>query len=99
MKTIQVKRFIAVAFALGLFAANTNTSNAADNCAELLVNKCIECHNLNRVCQKLGKKSESRWERTVKRMVKRGTILTKNESAEIVTCLADELPGAVQACK
>ena len=78
---------------------STSSAIAKDNCAPLLENKCTECHNLNRVCEKLGKKNKKRWVRTIKRMVKRGAKLTKSEKKEILNCLVDQSPGTLQACK
>ena len=99
MKAIHFSKCIATGIAAALLVVSAQTSIAADNCAELLTNKCSDCHNLNRVCQKLGKKNKKRWDRTLKRMVKRGTKLTKSEYADILTCLVDQSPGAVQVCK
>lgn len=99
MKIIHTRKFIVASLTIALIAINAQAAIAADNCANLLATKCADCHNLNRVCQKLGKKNESRWAKTIKRMIKRGTKLTKEESAEITACLANESPGAVQACK
>ena len=97
MKTIQIIFLTVVTFSLIMLSGQL--SFAADHCAEILTNKCTECHNLNRVCQKVGKKNKKRWKRTIKRMVKRGTKLSKSESKEILTCLVDESPGTLQVCK
>ena len=90
---------ILTALACTLLLVRTEISFASENCAELLTNKCISCHSMDRVCQKLGKKNEKRWKRTVKRMVKRGTKLTKTELKDVVICLAEQSPGTLQVCK
>jgi len=97
MKTIRTATFAAVTCTL-LLAANP-AAFAADNCAELLPSKCTGCHNMNRVCQKVGKKSEKRWLRTIKRMEKHGSQLSGSEENVILTCLANPGSGTLQLCK
>ena len=68
-------------------------------CELLLVEKCSDCHYLTRVCQKLGKKSKGDWRRSIKRMVRKGAVLSKDEKKLLVGCLHKEEEGAIQACK
>ena len=67
-------------------------------CETLLVEQCNNCHYLTRVCQKMGKKSKGDWRRSVKRMVRKGAILSKDEQTILVTCLHKETEGALKAC-
>lgn len=64
-------------------------SSAADGgkCGALLTAKCTECHNTTRICEKLGKKSAARWQRTLSRMTERGAKLNTEEAAELLLCL------------
>ena len=59
----------------------------AGACSTLLTTKCTVCHNLNRICEKLGKKSTSRWQRTIDRMIDRGAKLNPDEKATLLVCL------------
>ena len=70
-----------------------------NSCESLLVEKCSKCHYLTRVCQKLGKKSKGDWKRTIKRMVRKGAVLSKAEQKLLVECLHKEEEGARKACK
>lgn len=56
-------------------------------CADLLTAKCTECHSTARACEKLGKKSKARWQRTIERMVARGAKLNAAEAAALLVCL------------
>lgn len=56
-------------------------------CVSLLTVKCKECHSAERICEKLGKKSKSRWKRTVARMVERGAKVSADESTTVLECL------------
>lgn len=63
---------------------------AAGECGVLVKSHCSACHQIARVCQKLGQKSEKRWARTVSRMVGRGAKLTAAEESEVVDCLTHQ---------
>ena len=90
------KTTVAVATALALFwAANAG----ADQCSDLIVEKCTACHQISRVCKKVGKKSKSRWKRTLKRMVRHGTEMSKEESGAILTCLLEAKAGVRAMCE
>ena len=103
----MMTRFMAViciavlAFFLGssqLKAENTGQPEK-NSCESLLAEKCSSCHYLTRVCQKLGKKSKGDWRRSVKRMVRKGVVLSKAEQKLLVECLHKEEEGARKACK
>jgi len=78
------KTIIAVAALLALTATSVR---AAGGCAALVERKCTDCHQISRVCKKVGKKSRTRWKRTIKRMVRHGTSLGKDEFNTILNCL------------
>ncbi len=80
-------------------ATFTPLCHAGDNCDFILNTKCTMCHNLGRVCRKLGKKSKSRWRKTIKRMVKHGTPLSDDEQKELTLCLYNESDTARAACE
>lgn len=56
-------------------------------CVTLLTDKCTACHSTSRTCEKLGKKSKSRWQRTIDRMIERGAKLSADEAAVLLGCL------------
>ena len=71
---------------------------SGNRCENILVTKCSDCHYLNRVCSKLGKKSKSGWRRSIKRMIRKGAILSKEEQTLLVQCLHEKQEGAKSAC-
>jgi len=75
------------------------TCSAADNCDLILNTKCTMCHNLGRICRKIGKKSKSHWRKTIKRMVKHGVPMSKDEQKELATCLYNESESVRNACE
>lgn len=75
-------------------------AGGSGSCGELLTGKCSECHALTRICEKLGKKSKSRWQRTIDRMIDRGAKLTPEESAILLDCLDKGATNDLQdACR
>ena len=76
-------------------------STAADGgkCAALLTAKCTECHNTTRICEKLGKKSNSRWQRTISRMTERGAKVSAEEAAELLLCLDSGAKNLESTCR
>ena len=70
-----------------------------NNCESLLVEQCGSCHYLSRVCHKLGKKSKGDWRRTVRRMVRKGAVLSEADQKLLVQCLYTQEDGVVTACK
>jgi len=94
MKTIVI--MVLLCFWTGSVLAASETEN---ECRELLVAKCQKCHYLERVCSKVGKKSERRWKATVKRMVKRrGAELRMDEQMLLVQCLSTPDQGILKEC-
>lgn len=83
----------------GPLQAGTVDQPEENSCESLLVGKCSDCHYLTRVCQKLGKKSKGDWRRSIKRMVRKGLVLSKAERKLLVECLHKEKEGARKACK
>ena len=80
----------AAVFSFVLFADQLQAENVdqleKNSCELLLVEQCSTCHYLTRVCQKLGKKSKGDWRRSVKRMVRKGAVLSKTEQKLLVSC-------------
>lgn len=97
MKAIKIGCLALLCF---VFTAFIHTpASADDGCAVALEKNCISCHQLGRVCEKLGKKNEKRWKRTIKRMIKRGAKISKKDRNLILKCLNDQQEGALQVCK
>ena len=103
MTTRFIGAVSAAVCSLMLFASLLQAENVdqpeKNSCESLLVEKCSTCHYLTRVCQKLGKKSKGDWRRSVKRMVRKGAVLSKAEQKGLVKCLHKEEEGAKKACK
>lgn len=102
--TTRFIRAVGVAVcSLMLFASLLQAENVdqpeKNSCESLLAEQCSNCHYLTRVCQKLGKKSKGDWRRSVKRMVRKGAVLSKAEQKLLVECLHKEEEGASKACK
>lgn len=77
-----------------------STSGAGGVCSALLTAKCTECHSLARVCEKLGKKSNTRWQRTIDRMVDRGAKVNTDEKSALLACLESGATNDLQeACR
>jgi hypothetical protein len=74
-------------------------SQSKSVCEEILVAKCSDCHHLTRVCQKLGKKSKGDWRRSIKRMIRKGAVLSKDEQKILVQCMYKQQEGAQKACQ
>ena len=68
-------------------------------CATLLTTKCTVCHNTTRICEKLGKKSKARWQRTVERMIERGATLTAEEETTMLDCLDNGVNVLHDVCR
>ena len=71
----------------------------ASPCSTLLETACTECHNTTRVCEKLGKKSKSRWQRTLTRMIERGAKLSADDEAVLLDCLDNGVNVLQEACR
>lgn len=102
--TTRFIRAVSVAVcSLTLFANLLQAENVdhaeKNSCETLLVEQCSTCHYLTRVCQKVGKKSKGDWRRSVKRMVRKGAVLSKTEQKLLVECLHKEEEGVRKACK
>jgi len=79
---------------------NAPPAGGGGACAQMLTAKCSECHALTRICEKLGKKSKARWQRTIDRMIERGSKLAPEESATILVCLDKGATNDLQeACR
>ena len=75
-----------------------SAGHAEEDCGSLITGRCEGCHYKTRICQALGKKSRSRWKRTVKAMVKKGAILSGKEQKILVRCLSNPDPAVVGLC-
>ena len=70
-------------------------AQAGEECLELLEQKCTSCHYNTRICKKLEKKNMRAWKKSVKRMLRYGLKLDKQEQEKIIDCLLamKEEPG------
>lgn len=77
----------------------TAAAAGGGKCAALLTAKCTECHATTRICEKLGKKSKARWQRSIERMTARGAKLNAEESAALLVCLDGGGSDLQSACR
>ena len=89
--------FLVVVFHPGLAQESGGSEDAS--CAVLLLTKCDSCHYLTRVCYRLGKKSKRGWKSTLKVMIRRGALLTKNEQKVLLECLSSPEGEAQTTCR
>jgi len=80
-------------------AGNGAVTSSGGSCRSIVEGSCLACHSENRICQKLGRKSKTRWGRTIARMVKHGAKLDSAGQDALSSCLADESADVVQMCK
>lgn len=80
-------------------AAQVAPATDGGKCATLLSQKCTTCHTTARICEKLGKKSKARWQRSIDRMVERGAKLTAAEIAALLVCLESEINNLQSSCR
>jgi hypothetical protein len=72
---------------------------ADEECLELLEQKCTSCHYNTRICKKLGKKNTRAWKSTVKRMLRYGLKMDKQEQEKSVDCLLSMKKDPGPFCK
>ncbi len=95
-----MKYFVVAGLLLCISWADSAQAESVSGCAELLRNRCQDCHYLDRVCGQVGEKSKRSWSATVKRMVKRrGARLTTEEQGFLVACLLAPTPDVQKECK
>ncbi|NOX25731.1 MAG: hypothetical protein GXP59_06405 [Deltaproteobacteria bacterium] len=89
-----------IALLLFAWAVIPAPAQAAGNCGLILNSKCTLCHNLNRICRKLGEKDKLYWQKTIKRMVKQHSApLNNDEQKELALCLYNKTESVKNACK
>lgn len=110
--SVNLKKFIIPIFlSLAAFFLFINAASSSDSgeqsCGELLKSRCVQCHYLTRVCQKIEKNQQKglfggffagSWGRTVKNMIKQGAKLTEEEEKKLVQCLDNSSPEILQVC-
>jgi hypothetical protein len=69
------------------------------SCEQILKHVCVECHYETRICQKLGKKSERGWQRTIERMVKKGAKLHEHDNKPLLKCLTNQSSEIQKLCE
>ena len=68
-------------------------------CQAIVIADCESCHSESRMCQKIGRKNERRWNNTIDRMIKRGSKISPSDKKTLVDCLVNESPDIVNMCK
>lgn len=75
-----------------------NHAAVSEDCAQILNNRCQECHAKARICQALKKKNENGWKRTVQLMIKKGARLSEDERLQLLQCLSQKNPAVLAFC-
>ncbi len=89
LTTLAILTFTAAAISA---AAGVGQETPFD-CGATVLAKCESCHYKNRVCEQLGRKSVRKWRATIKRMIRHGAIVGKEEAEALAQCLAELKPG------
>ncbi len=95
----MVLKTLSITVVLLVLLFGFSAGHAAEECGPLISGRCENCHYKTRICQALGKKSRSRWKRTVKAMVKKGALLSGKEQKILVRCLSKPDPEVVRFCQ
>ena len=89
-----------ICFSLCGFSAGTNApSQPKKDPGAMVMNACRACHDLNKVCNALGKKDKDAWTLTVNKMVKKGAALDKGSAAQVIEYLTGLKAGSQHICK
>ena len=75
----------------------TNASIAG--CGEILVSVCSKCHNITRICQRLGTRSKREWRNTSNAMIRNGARLGPEEQDKLIDCLEQQSEDIKALCK
>jgi hypothetical protein len=67
-------------------------------CKSLVNTKCTRCHYKTRICDALGTKSASKWEKTIQFMIRQGADLTDEERNKVLACLSSLPQGSQVVC-
>ena len=68
-------------------------------CSSIVDAKCVRCHYKTRICDALGTKSNRKWEKTIKFMIKQGAQLTEDEKNKVIACLSSLPAGSKVVCQ
>ena len=80
-------------------AAAPQTSAAGNGqCRALVEDLCMDCHNEGRICSKIGKKSRTRWHRTIKRMISHGAQVDQQQGDALTECFLNETDDLRALC-
>ena len=75
--------FLISAFLLGILISSASAQSVA---ATMVEKKCSKCHNLNRINK--ASKDAVAWEKTVDRMIKKGSLISPEEKDSIIKYLS-----------
>ena len=74
-------------------------AHASEQCQTLLENKCKTCHFVTYICPRMDdNRGTIYWHRTIKAMVKEGTVLSDDEQSTLVHCLSSRDAQARSFC-
>jgi len=69
-----------------------------DPCRNLTDMYCTRCHNIERICDSLGKKDETAWRETMRTMGEYGDIDQATQD-QVLTCVSKMEKGKSAVCK
>jgi len=67
--------------------------------AGIVTKSCSNCHGIDKVCSKLGRKDKNAWTRTVYGMKQAGARIDENDIPMLAEYLAGLKPGSKQVCR
>ena len=79
-------------------SALASDDDGKNECSNLLTTRCEACHYKARICESVGTKSETSWERTVHNMVLYGAQLSSDAEHEVVECLSQDRADLKNFC-
>lgn len=86
-------------FCVGLLCFLGSNAVAGDDCAKTITTKCEACHQVNVICDGLGKNSKGDWEKSISTMVAYGAELSQAEETVLVNCLSSHSADVAALCK
>lgn len=93
-KNLVIGLAAALLFSLGASQAQAEEGD----CTQLLKTVCNDCHNSDRVCEKIGG-TEKKWKALLSWMVANGAELEKEERTLLVNCMTEPFDEAKNFCK
>ncbi len=97
-RTMACKYLFAITVFMWIISVNAAVFSAGKDCSTLLKRACLECHEKENYCNKIGE-SEAFWRATLTEMVDNGAEISDLEEKELFTCLTDSGDTLKKICQ